>query len=185
MLITRNAIWHRVSPAPPVPTQANDSLSTDRGGAGVVDELDDSPAQMSNLDVTWRLDLGAFLQERAQQAPLERQAGDGTAETMGSFQGGAVGASLTPIGRAETADPMGLSQRGAAGASSVPAERAESDPALHQPPKPAKKTVRIPPRFCPGGQHTSAAAADSSPRQYGAGPGARANAWRANLLRTS
>ena len=91
MLITRQ----RVSPAPPVPAQGNDSLSTevggskaddvstsDRGGEGAMDELDDGLARLNDLDVTWGLNLDASLQKRAQQAPAAGEAGDGTAETM-------------------------------------------------------------------------------------------------------
>ena len=140
-LITRNITWQRVSPVPPVPAQMNDSLSmeeggseandgstSDQGGRGVVDELDDGLARLNDLDLTWGFDLDAFLEERAQQAPAAGDAGDGTAETMGSSRGGAVDASSAPVGRVETAETMGSSQGGAVDASSVPAGRAESDP---------------------------------------------------------
>lgn len=140
-LITRNITWQRVSPEPPVPAQMNDSLSmeeggseandgstSDQGGRGVVDELDDGLARLNDLDLTWGFDLDAFLEERAQQAPAAGDAGDGTAETMGSSRGGAVDASSAPVGRVETAETMGSSQGGAVDASSVPAGRAESDP---------------------------------------------------------
>ena len=95
-LITRNITWQRVSPVPPVPAQMNDSLSmeeggseandgstSDQGGRGVVDELDDGLARLNDLDLTWGFDLDAFLEERAQQVPAAGDAGDGTAETMG------------------------------------------------------------------------------------------------------
>ena len=66
MLITRNITWQSVSPAPPVPSQADDSLSTEergsiaddestsyRGGRGVVDALvdeqDNDLAHVNNL----------------------------------------------------------------------------------------------------------------------------------------
>ena len=140
-LITRNITWQRVSPEPPVPAQMNDSLSmeeggseandgstSDQGGRGVVDELDDGLARLNDLDLTWGFDLDAFLEERAQQAPAAGDAGDGTDETMGSSRGGAVNASSAPVGRVETAETMGSSQGGAVDASSVPAGRAESDP---------------------------------------------------------
>ena len=140
-LITRNITWQRVSPEPLVPAQMNDSLSmeeggseandgstSDQGGRGVVDELDDGLARLNDLDLTWGFDLDAFLEERAQQAPAAGDAGDGTDETMGSSRGGAVNASSAPVGRVETAETMGSSQGGAVDASSVPAGRAESDP---------------------------------------------------------
>jgi len=70
-LITRNITWQRVSPEPPVPAQMNDSLSmeeggseandgstSDQGGRGVVDELDDGLARLNDLDLTWGFDLG-------------------------------------------------------------------------------------------------------------------------------
>ena len=64
-LITRNITWQRVSPEPPVPAQMNDSLSieeggseandgstSDQGGRGVVDELDEGLARLNDLDLT-------------------------------------------------------------------------------------------------------------------------------------
>ena len=66
VLITRNITWQRVSPEPPVPAQMNDSLSmeeggseandgstSDQGGRGVVDELDEGLACLNDLDLTW------------------------------------------------------------------------------------------------------------------------------------
>ena len=139
VLITRHITWQRVSPTPPAPAPMHDSLSTeeggseaddestsDRGGGGVVDELDDGLARLNDLDMTWGFDMDAFLQERAQQAPAAGDAGDGTVETMGSSQGGSVDASSAPAGRAETVETMGSFQ-GGMDASSVPAGRAESD----------------------------------------------------------
>ena len=95
-------------------------------------------------------DRYAFLQERAPQASAAGDAGDGTAQTMGSCEGGAVDASSAPAGSAETVETLGSSERGVdvssaptgkaeivektgscqggVGASSVPAERAESNP---------------------------------------------------------
>ena len=65
VLVTRHTTWQRASPAPPVPAQMHDSLSTeeegseaddestaDRGGGGVVDELDNGLAHLNDLDVT-------------------------------------------------------------------------------------------------------------------------------------
>ena len=62
-LITRNITWQRVSPVPPVPAQMNDYLSmeergseandgstSDQGGGGVVDELDDDLARLNDVD---------------------------------------------------------------------------------------------------------------------------------------
>ena len=139
VLITRHITWQRVSPTPPAPAPMHDSLSTeeggpeaddentsDRGGGGGVDELDDGLARLNDLDVTWGFDLDAFLQEGAQQAPAAGDAGDGTAKTMGSPRGGAVDASSAPAGRAETVDTM-VSSQGGVDASSVPAGRDESD----------------------------------------------------------
>ena len=71
---------------------------------------------------------GRVSEERAQQASAAGEAGDGTAKTMGSSQGGAVDASSAPKGIVETAETMGSSQGGVVNASSVPAGRAESDP---------------------------------------------------------
>ena len=66
VLITRNVTWQRVSPAPPVPDQENDSLSTeegesvaadestsDQGSEGMADELIDDLAHVKRprLDV--------------------------------------------------------------------------------------------------------------------------------------
>ena len=72
VLITPHITWQRVSSAPPVPAQMHDSLSTeegeseaddertsDRGGGGVVDELDDGLAHLNDLDVPWGFDLKA------------------------------------------------------------------------------------------------------------------------------
>ena len=139
VLITRHITWQRVSPTPPAPAPMHDSLSTeeggseaddestsDRGGGGVVGELDDGLARLNDLDVTWGFHLDAVLQERAQQAPAAGDADDGTAETIGSPQGGAVDASSAPAGRAETVETMGSSQ-GGVDASSVPVGSAESD----------------------------------------------------------
>ena len=67
-----------------------------------MDELHDGLALLNDLDVTLESDLDAFSQERAQQAPAAGDAGDWTAETMDSSQGGAVDASSAPAGSAES-----------------------------------------------------------------------------------
>ena len=66
VLITRSITWQRVSPEPHLPAQMNDSLSmeergseandgstSDQGGRGVVDELDEGLACLNDLDLTW------------------------------------------------------------------------------------------------------------------------------------
>ena len=92
-----------------------------------MDEQDEGLDRLTDLDVTWGVDLHAFLRERSQDTPAAGDAGDGTAETMDSAQGGAVDTSSVPAGRAETVETMNSSQEGAMDASSVPAGRAESD----------------------------------------------------------
>ena len=137
--ITRHVNWQRVPPSPPVPapmhdplsqeeggSEADDESTSDGGGGGVMDEQDEGLARLTDLDVTWGFDLHAFLLERSQEAPAAGDAGDGTAETMDSSQGGAVDASSVPAGRAEAVETMDSSQGGAVDASSVPAGRAES-----------------------------------------------------------
>ena len=107
---------------------ADDESTSDRGGGGLVDEVDDDLAHLNDLDVTWGLDSDAFLQERAQQAPAAGDATDRTAETIDSSQGDAVDSSSAPTGRAEADEWMGSSQGGSGDAFSVPAGRADSDP---------------------------------------------------------
>ena len=117
--ITRNVTWQRVSPSPPVPAPMHDSLSqeeggseaddesmSDGGGGGVMDDKEEDLARLTDLDVTWGFDQHAFLQERSQEAPVAGDAGDGTAETMDSSQGGAVDAFSVPAGRAETVETV-------------------------------------------------------------------------------
>ena len=70
-------------------------------------EQDEYLARLTDLDVTWGFDLHdlhAFLRERSQETPVAVDAGDGTAEMMGSSQGGEVDASSVPTGRAERVD---------------------------------------------------------------------------------
>ena len=87
-------------------SEADDESTSDEGGGEVMDEQDEGLARLTDLDVTWGLDLHAFLRERSQEAPVAGDAGDGTAETMDSSQGGAVDASLVPAGRAETVETI-------------------------------------------------------------------------------
>ena len=130
----------------------------------MVYELDDSLAHLNDLDVTWRFDMDAVLQERAQQAPAAGDADDGTAEMMDSSQGGAVDASSARAERDETAETMGSSQGGAV----APRSREggpEATRAHQQPPAPTKVAANFPPQSCRRGQHTNSAAGDGSPRQ--------------------
>ena len=92
----------------------------------MVEEQDGGLDRLNDLDVTWGFDLHAFLRERSQETPAAGDAGDGTAETIDSSQGGAVDASSVPEGRVETVDMMYSSQGGAVDASSVPTGRAET-----------------------------------------------------------
>ena len=129
-------------------SEVDDESTSDRGGRGFMDEKDEGLARLTDLDVTWGVDLHAFvrersqetpaagdaddlhvcLQERSQEAPVAGDAGNGSAETMDSSQGGAVDTSSVPAGRAETVETMDSSQGGAVDASSIPAGRAKSEP---------------------------------------------------------
>ena len=40
-------------------SEADDESTSDGGGVGVVDELDDGLAHLNDLDVTWEFDLDA------------------------------------------------------------------------------------------------------------------------------
>ena len=71
-------------------------------GGVVMDEKDEGLTRLTDLDVTWGFDLHAFLQERSQEASVADDAGDGTAETMDSSQGGAVDTSSVPAERDES-----------------------------------------------------------------------------------
>ena len=121
VLFTRNITWQRVSPVPSAPAQTKDPLSTeeggfiaddegssDRGGGGPVNELDDGLAHLNDLNVTLGFDLGAFLQECRQQTPAAGHVGDGKAETIGSSRRGAMDASSAPVGRVEARRPVRL-----------------------------------------------------------------------------
>ena len=108
-------------------SDADDESTSGRGRGAVMDEQDEGLDRLTDLDVTWRFDLHAFLRGRSQETPAAGDAGDGTAETMGSSQGGAVDAFSVPAGRTETVEMMDSSQGGAVNASSVPAGRAESN----------------------------------------------------------
>ena len=96
-----------------------------------MDDQDEDLARLIDLDVTWGFDRHVFLQERSQEAPVAGDAGDGTAETMDSSQGGAVDASSVPAGRAETVETMDSSEGSAVDASSVPAGKAEIVETMH------------------------------------------------------
>ena len=124
-------------------------------------ELDDGLARLNDLNVTWRFALHAFLQERAQEVPAAGDAGDGTAETLDSSQGGAVDASSVPTGRDETVETKGSSQGGVVDASSVPAGRAESDSGASAASGTDQGNGEDPPAVLSG----RAAAGDGSPRQ--------------------
>ena len=93
----------------------------------VVDERDNGLDRLNDLDVTSGFDLRTFLWESSQETTAAGDAGDGTAGTMDSSQGGTVDASSVPAGRAETVETMDSSQGGAVDASSVPAGRTDSD----------------------------------------------------------
>ena len=117
-----------------------------RYGGGVMDEEDEGLDRLIDLDVTWRVDLHAFLrersnvapaasdagdlhaclQERSQEAPVADDAGDGTVETMNLSQESVVEPPSFPAGRAETVETMDSFQVRTVHASSVPAGRAES-----------------------------------------------------------
>ena len=117
-----------------------------RCGGGVMDEEDERLDRLIDLDVTWRVDLHAFLrarshvapaasdagdlraclQERSQEAPVADDAGDGTVATMISSHKSAVQPPSVPARRAETVETVDSFQGGTVDASSVPAGRAES-----------------------------------------------------------
>ena len=65
----------------------------------MVDELGDHLAQLDDFDVPWGFDLDAVLRERTQQLPAAGETDDGTADTVGSSQGGAVDAPSAQAGR--------------------------------------------------------------------------------------
>ena len=98
---------------------------------GAINEQDEVLAWLTDLNVTWGVDLHAFLRdrshkapvagdagdlhvclpERSQEAPVAGGAGDGTAETMDSSQGDALDASSAPTGKTEN-DSNALSTSG-------------------------------------------------------------------------
>ena len=92
-----------------------------------MDEEDEGQDRLTDLDVTWGLDLHAFLRERSLETSAAGDASDGIVETMGSCQEGTMDASSVPPGRVETVETMDSSQGGAVDASSVPSGRAESN----------------------------------------------------------
>ena len=97
------------------------------------------------------------MQERSQEAPVAGDAGDGTAETMGSSQGGAVDASLVPTGRAGTVETMDSSQGGAVDPSSVPAGRVETVETMNSSQGGAVDVPSVPAGRAEGGSDASAA----------------------------
>ena len=153
-------------------SKAADVSTLDRGGRGVVGELDDGLVHLNDFDVTRGFDLDAFMQERAHQAPAAGEAGDETAETMGSSQGGVVDASSAPMGRAETGETMSSSQGGAVDASSVPAGRAESDPDAASASKTGQGNGEDPPAVLSGRPaHKLSSWGASPPDSTGSDPG--------------
>ena len=126
-----------------------------------MDEKDEDVARLTDLDVRWGFDLTAALRERSQEtpaagdagdlhaclqenlqeAPVAGNSGDGTAETMGSSEGGAVNASSLPAGRAES----GSDAWAASGTDRGKSER--------------------PQQSCRAGQLTSSVGGDGYPRQ--------------------
>lgn len=81
---------------------AKDESTSDQGGGGLAHELDDDLAQLDGLDVMWGFDLDAFLHGRTQQATAAGDADDGTAQTIGSPQGGSVDVPSASAGRADS-----------------------------------------------------------------------------------
>ena len=130
-----------------------------------MDEQDEDLARLTDLDVTWGFDQHACLQERSQEAPVAGDAGNGTAETTDSAQGGAVDASSVLAGRVETVETMDSSQGGAVSAASIPAGDDERDSGALAATAPTKGTTMIPPQSCRGRKLTISVAGDGCPRQ--------------------
>ena len=123
LLITRPVTWQRVSLAPPVPAQktcprkkggpeANDEGTSSRGVWGVMNEPDEGLNRLTGLDVAWGIDLNMLLRERAQETPAAGDAGDGTAEMMGSVLKGSGGRLLRPGSEGRNSRDDGLFSRG-------------------------------------------------------------------------
>ena len=94
----------------------------------VVGGVGEGLSRLNVLGVTWGFDLESLLHKRAQQVPTIGDAGDGTAETMGSSQRGAVGAASAQAGRTETTEMMGSSQGDAMDARSTPGRESRKRP---------------------------------------------------------
>ena len=170
---------------------AHDESTSDRGGGGVVDELDDDLVHLNDLDLTCGFDLDACLQVCRQQSPAAGDVGDGKAETTSLFRGGAVGASSAPAGRAES-ETIGSSQGGevdasaprkrtngssqlsAVDASSVPTGRAERHLSARSTSGADQGNGEDPPAALSGRA--------AHKMSLGAAPRDSANAWRVNNL---
>lgn len=70
------------------------------------------------------------MEERPQREPATSDIGDGTADTIGSSQRGAIDDSLAPVGRTETAETIGHFQGGGVDVPLAPEGWAESNPGL-------------------------------------------------------
>ena len=112
------------------------------------------------------------MQGRAHKAPAAGDAGDETAETMSSSQGGAVYASSASRGRAETTETMGSSEGGTVDASPVPEGRAVSYPGAASTSETSQRNGGGPPAGLSGRPAHEPAAKNAPPLQYGDGPGA-------------
>ena len=143
---------------------------------------DDHLSQRNDVGVPLRLGLNARSQERTRQTLAAGDAGDGTAETMNSSQGGAVGTLSARGMRAETLDILWVRFKGGTWTPLRPQKgRSKATQAQHQPAVPTKGMVRFPPRSSRGGKHPGSATGNGSRRQKGAGSGVKANAWKVNL----
>ena len=68
-------------------------------------------AHLKKIGMTWSLDLEAFLRELTQKAPVAGIASDGTAETIGSSEGGTGDASSTQAGSGRAAHELSANWR--------------------------------------------------------------------------
>ena len=162
-----------------------DESTSDRGGGGVADEPDDGLAHLNNLDVTWGFDLDAFCRSAHTRHLLPAMMAKGQPRRWIRLNG----ERWTPPPPRQGGPKQSRRWVRLKGAWWPPPRSQQGGPkaarAHLQPPAPTKGTAKIPPWSCRGGQHTNSAAGDGSPREYGARPGVRINAWRDNLLRSS